>query len=100
MTKKHEEITQTREPIPHFASVEEEAAFWDTHDMADYWEEARPVQVRFAKKLSEGLHIRLDSESLTALRTIAQEKGIGPTTLVRMWVMEHLREDQRNRSAS
>jgi predicted DNA binding CopG/RHH family protein len=99
MTKKHEEQHQ-HEPIPHFESVEEEAAFWETHDIADYWEEAKPVKVRFAKNLSEGLHIRLDPESLKELRTLAHEKGIGPTTLVRMWVMEHLREDQRNRTAS
>ena len=49
---------EKREPIPEFASREEEARFWDTHDMADYWDEFKPVKVRFAKNLSEGLHIR------------------------------------------
>lgn len=91
---------QEKQPIPKFSSIEEEAAFWDAHDMADYWEEAKPVKVRFAKNLSEGLHIRLDPKSLEELRTIAHEKGIGPTTLVRMWVLEHLKEDQSNRSTS
>ena len=28
-----------REPIPEqFESVEEAAEFWDTHDLADYWD--------------------------------------------------------------
>jgi hypothetical protein len=53
-----------KEPIPEFASREEEARFWDTHDLADYWGELRPVKVRFSKNLSEGLHIRLDPETM------------------------------------
>jgi len=47
--------------------------------------------VRFAKNLSEGLHIRLDPDSLTKLRETANRQGIGPTTLARMWILEHLR---------
>src|SRR5690242_5440215 len=45
--------------IPEFKSREEEAVFWDTHSFADYWDEAKPVQVQFAKNLSEGITIRL-----------------------------------------
>jgi uncharacterized DUF497 family protein len=43
------------EPIPEFKSREEEAAFWNTHSFADYWEQMEPVKVRLAKHLSEGL---------------------------------------------
>lgn len=46
-------------------------------------------QGRRTKKL-EPVSIRLDSETLTELRQIAQEKGIGPTTLARMCLLEHL----------
>ncbi len=28
-----------KEPIPEFKSREEEATFWDTHDIADYWDD-------------------------------------------------------------
>ena len=79
-----------KEPIPEFTSREEEARFWDTHDMADYWDEFKPVKVRFAKNLSEGLHIRLDPEKMNQLRSEAAHKGIGPTTLARMWIKERL----------
>jgi hypothetical protein len=79
-----------KEPIPEFANREEEARFWDTHDLADYWDEFQPVKVRFAKNLSEGLHIRLDPETMNQLRSEAAHKGIGPTTLARMWIKERL----------
>lgn len=77
--------------IPEFSSYEEEARWWETHNLADYQDEFRTIKVRFAKNLSEGLHIRLDTETLMKLRIEAKEKGIGPTTLVRMWVKEQLR---------
>ena len=99
MTQNHEN-TKEQSRIPEFSSIEEEAAFWDTHDLADYWDEFKPVKVRFAKHLSEGITIRFDPETLGELRALAHEKGVGPTTLVRMWVLERLREDQTHRPAS
>ncbi|HEX9870800.1 MAG TPA: CopG family antitoxin [Candidatus Tectomicrobia bacterium] len=80
--------------IPEFASIEEEAAFWDTHSTADYEDEFRPVRARFAKRLSTGVTIRLDPETLQKLRAVAQERGIGPTTLIRMWVLERLKQKE------
>jgi len=67
------------------------AGWFDTHDLADYQDEFKTVQVRFAKNLSAGLNIRLDPDNLAQLRTVAHEKCIGPTTLARMWVIEHLK---------
>ena len=80
--------------IPEFKSIEEEAEFWDTHDTADYEDEFKPVRVRFAKNLSEGITIRLDPETLAQVRAEAKEKGIGPTTLIRMWILERLRRHE------
>ena len=76
--------------IPSFKSHEEEAKFWETHSIADYIGEFKQVEARFAKNLSEGLHIRLDPDTLMKLRYEAKEKGIGPTTLVRMWIRNQL----------
>jgi len=85
--------------IPEFASREEEAAFWDTHDFSEFEDELTPVKARFAKRLSQGLAVRFDDETLEALRTQARQKGIGPTTLIRMWVIERLREEVGQTSA-
>lgn len=86
-------------PIPKFKNYEEEAAFWDTHDLADYWDQFKPIKVRFAKNLSQGMTIRLDLDTTIKLRSEAAKKGIGPTTLVRMWVIERLQEQRAERSA-
>jgi predicted DNA binding CopG/RHH family protein len=76
--------------IPKFSSIEEEAKFWDTHDTTDYESEFKPADVRFAANLSKGITIRLDPETLQTLRQQAKKKGLGPTTLARMWILERL----------
>jgi hypothetical protein len=79
--------------IPEFASREEEAAFGDTHAIMDYLDELEPVEVRFAKKLSDGITVRLTPAMLQRLQAAVQRKGIGPSTLARMWIVEHLNEE-------
>ncbi len=76
--------------IPQFKTREEEAKWWETHSFADYQDEFKTVKARFAKNLSEGIHVRLDPDTLETLRKKTNKKGIGPTTLVRMWIMEQL----------
>lgn len=83
-----------RRRIPEFGSIQEEAEFWDTHDTTDFEDEFKPVKVHFAKNLSEGITIRFDPETLAELRKQARQKGMGPTTLARMWILEQLRAER------
>ncbi len=78
--------------IPDFKNREDEAKFWETHSVADYLNEFTPVKAKFAKNLSEGITIRFDQPTLTKLRKLAHNKGLGPTTLARMWILEHLQQ--------
>lgn len=97
---KTEKAPAPKSRIPVFSSIEEEAEFWDTHDVTDYWDEMKPAKVRFAKNLSQGMTIRLDLDTTIKLRSEAAKKGIGPTTLVRMWVIERLQQERRGKPSS
>ena len=69
MTTQNEHYDKNRESrIPKFANREEEAAFWDNHDISDYWDELKPVKLKVAKNLSKGITIRFDEETLGELR--------------------------------
>ncbi len=57
-------MTQIKKTIPEFKNREEEAKFFDTHDMANYQHEFKTVDVKFAKNLSEGITIRFDKSTL------------------------------------
>lgn len=76
--------------IPEFNTRQEEAEFWDTHDITDYLDDLKPVEVRFTKRLSTGITVRLTPEALAEIKVLAQRKGIGPSTLARMWILERL----------
>ena len=87
--------TKPKSRIPEFASLEKEAEFWDTHDFTDYWDEFEVVdaaEVKVDKNLATSISVRLTPALLGQLRRAAREKGIGPSTLARMWIVEHLRE--------
>lgn len=83
---------ETRKRTPNFASIAEEAEFWDTHDSADYEHEFEPVEVAISPTCASTwmLSIRLDKETFAAIRAAAKAKGMGASTLARMWILEAL----------
>jgi len=82
------EPTGRMTPMPPFTTLEE-ANYWDTHSPVDDIDESTVVAVHRGQK-TETLTIPFDPQDLAALRAQADERGLGPTTLVRMWVLEHL----------
>ena len=90
MIKVIKKPTGDMKPIPPFKTLEEEANYWDTHSPVDEMDEKTPIIVHRGQK-SETLTVRFDPQDLADLREQADERGLGPTTLVRMWVREHLR---------
>jgi hypothetical protein len=85
--------TEAHGRIPSFANRDEEAAFWDTHDVTEFGEELRPIEVVIGGDLAERLTVRLDQTDRTELVKRARAKGVGPSTLARMWLKERLREE-------
>lgn len=81
--------------IPQFASEQEESNFWDTHSFTDYLDDTTEVNVTFidARPRKEQISLRLDRETITRLKTVARQRGIGYQTLIRMWVMERLNQE-------
>jgi hypothetical protein len=85
--------TEPRGRIPAFNSIEEEAAFWDTHDTMEYSDELTPVELTVGPELAEKLTLRLEKTDRDALVRRARQMGIGPSTLARMWIKEQLRHE-------
>lgn len=84
-------------PMPPFKSLEEEADFWDTHSAMDEINEGTLVGFHKANK-SSTITVRFQPEHLQVIRKYAFHLGLGPTTLVRMWIMEKLQENTAKKS--
>ncbi len=78
-------------PIAPFKTLEEEANFWDTHSAVDKIDDGTIVGFHQANK-TDTITVRFQPEHLQVLREEALQKGIGPTTLVRMWVLEKMKD--------
>jgi hypothetical protein len=92
--------TEVHGRISSFASVEEEAAFRDGHDFTDFAAESSPVKVTVGQDLAERLRLRLDHADRQELARRAKAKGIGPSTLARMWLKERLRKEVETEARS
>ena len=65
------------------------------YEAGNTWDDATAVvEVEVERPLVTVIPVRLSADEWEALRAEAQELGIGPTTLVRMRVLERLREIQ------
>lgn len=79
--------------LPKFRSEEEEAEFWAHHDLTEFEEDLEPVEVE-AVRGGQVISLRLPPRDLEALKRLAAAKGVGYSTLLRMWVRERLAAEQ------
>ena len=82
--------TEAQGKIPSFRSVEEEATFWDTHDVVDYLDFTSAATITRSGDLGKRLTIRLDEADAEAVTRTARSMGVGPSTLIRIWIKERL----------
>ena len=67
-------------------TLEEIADFWDTHSLADYWDQTH--QVEFEVRAVRRRRVTLDPDIYTWVETQAHTRGVSPETLVNLWLAE------------
>ncbi len=84
--------------LPDFKKMTDEqiAEFWDTHDVAEFWTDMEDVKESFKDiRPKKSISIRIDEDALTDLKKLANSKGLGYQTLMRMWIIERLHKERR-----
>jgi hypothetical protein len=71
-------------------TLEEVADFWDTHSLADYWEQTHEVE--FEVRAKRRRRVTLDPDVYARVEAQAHARGILPETLVNVWLVERLQE--------
>jgi hypothetical protein len=56
--------------------------------------------INFKRPLDKTIAVRLSDSQWRELYTEAKELGVGPSTLVRMWALEKLRDRRRERQSA
>lgn len=75
-------------PISNARSLEEIAEFWDTHSLADYWDQTHEVEIEV--QLETRHRVTIDPELYARLVAEARMRGVLPETLVNVWMAERL----------
>lgn len=90
-TKAKKPSKKKRDPLPeHFASLEEAAEFWDTHDTVDYEEFMRDVE--FEVDLKPRTHlVTIEGRVYDRVRAVAKKRRVPIDKLVSRWIEEKLR---------
>jgi predicted DNA binding CopG/RHH family protein len=82
--------------IPKFKTDEDAARFWEAHSFEDYQKDTKEAEIKFVKKPKKIIAIRLDPEDIKSVELIADRKGLSYTSLLRMWIKEHLAKETRD----
>lgn len=82
--------------IPKFNTREEEAEWFESHDISEYWDQLKPADVQFdlKKPKVENIVVRLQKPVKDRLEKVARRKGLNISSLTRMWILEKLQTVQ------
>ena len=101
-------LPPAKTPLPKFGSGEAAAEYFQTHSVADVWNQlpevkpGKPSKASLAKSIRERhseakspISIRLGPEQIAAARKIAAAKSVGYQTQLRMWIAEGIRREAK-----
>ena len=68
------------------SSLKEIADYWDTHSLADHWEQTHEVEF----EMRAPRRVTLNPDVYAQLDEQARARGVSLATLVNAWLAEHL----------
>ncbi len=86
-------MKKSKSSVSKARSYKEIGEFWDTHDLAEYWEKTRPVEFEVDIQ-SETTYFPLGSSLSAKIRSIAKQRGVSQETLLNLWVQEKLQKQE------
>jgi hypothetical protein len=86
-------MSKSRSSISKAQSYKEMSEFWDTHDLAEHWDQTHPVEFEVEIE-AEASYYPVEARLSATLYSIAKQRGVSPETLLNLWVQEKVREEQ------
>jgi hypothetical protein len=85
-------MSASKTPISGASSYREIGEFWDQHDLSEYWDKTRDVQMEVDID-SSTIYFPVEKALAEKLRTEAESRGVSAATLLNTWVQEHVGGD-------
>ncbi len=72
-------------------TYEEIGEYWDTHDLAEHWEETKSAKFEVDIQ-SEVTYFAVEKQLSEKIKVFARRRGVSPDTLLNLWLQEKLQE--------
>jgi hypothetical protein len=73
-------------------SYEAIGEFWDTHSLADYWDETEPAEFEIDPDARRRYLVAVDPVLLKQIQKVAHQRGLATESLVNLFLAQHLQE--------
>jgi predicted DNA binding CopG/RHH family protein len=92
-------IVTSLDEIPHFRSEQEEATYWQTHELSEsLWDRLPQVpdeELPPTRPRTRSVAVRFDDSTLERLKVLAARRHKGYQTLLKEFVVERLYEEEK-----
>ena len=78
--------------ISEIKTYEEMAEFWDTHSLADYWEQTEPAEFEISRNARRRYLIPVDRDLINRAQRLARIRGLSTESLVNLLLEQRLKE--------
>ena len=78
--------------IPEMESYEAIGEFWDTHSLADYWDQTEPAEFEIDPDARRRYLVAVDPGLLKQIQKVARQRGLATESLVNLFLAQHLQE--------
>jgi hypothetical protein len=72
------------------ATYEEMAEFWDTHSLADYWDQTEPAELEISAQARRRYLVPVDRDLLVKAQEQARTRGVSTESLVNLLLAQGL----------
>lgn len=78
--------------VPELSGYEEIADFWDTHSLADYWEQTEPAEFEIDPNARRRYLVALDPGLLQRAQKLAQSRGLSTESLINLLLEQRIHQ--------
>lgn len=82
--------------IPEMNSYEEMAEFWDSHSLADYWDQTEPAEFQIAPDARRRYLVAVDPDLLQRAQRVARTRGLSTESLINLLLEQRVREVEQS----
>ena len=86
-------MNKPNKPLPKFARVAQERAFWEKNDSTEYldWSKAQRASLPNLKPTTKTISLRLPQHLLDAIKAAANARDVPYQSLMKVWLQEKVR---------